>query len=189
MSELLPGRYKGRIVGCDSGAVGDNNTPLAKLFFKLEEGGKVLPWTGWFSDKVNQKTGKTYTELVIEKLLECGFSGKCVSEMSNPKVEASNLFNTEKVWDLDIDFQTDKNGAKTNYFEVNWINDPEKAMSSKLDHTQAVQVFKGMNLGGEIARIRKGMPVDAKKVKQAQDNMQQNTSPANQDFTADDIPF
>lgn len=193
MSELLPGRYKGRIAGCDSGAVGENKTPLAKLFFKLEEGGKVLPWTGWFSDKVNQKTGKTYTELVIEKLLACGFTGKCVSEMSNPKLDINAMFNTEKVWDLDIDFQEDKHGVKTKYFEVNWINDPDKSASSKLDHAQAVQVFKGMNLGGEIARIRKGMPVDAKKVKDVQDQQmqeQQTFTPAqDSNFTADDIPF
>lgn len=187
MSELLPGRYKGRIVGCDSGAVGDNQAPLAKLFFKLEDHGKVITWTGWFSDKVNQKTDKTYTELVIEKLLECGFTGKCVSEMSNPSNDINTVFNTEKIWDLDIDYQTDKNGVKTKYFEVNWINDPEKSMSSKLDHTQAVQVFKGMNLSGEIARIRKGMPVDAKKVKQVQD--QQMQEPTQSNFAADDIPF
>ena len=117
MSELKPGRYKGSIVGCDSGTVGENNTPLAKLFFKIEEVNKTITWTGWFSDKVNAKTDKTYTELVIEKLIECGFTGKCVSEMSNPKADPSTLFNTEKVWDLDVDYQTDKNGNKTKYFE------------------------------------------------------------------------
>lgn len=168
---LLPGNYKGRIVGMDSGAVGENNTPLVKIFFKVED--KTLPWTGWFSTKVNQKTGKTYTELVIEKLLDLGFSGKCVSEMSDPNKDVNNLFNTSKEWDLEIDFQKDRNDIPTQYLEVKWINDPDKPSTSKLDHKQSVQVFSGMNIKGEIARLRKGRPVDAPK----------------QDVTPNDIPF
>lgn len=186
-TNLMPGRYQGRIVACDSGAVGTNKTPLAKLFFKLEETGKTLPWTGWFSDKVNQKTGKTYTELVIEKLIECGFTGKCVSEMSNPNAVISDLFDTDKVWNLDIDHQTDKDGKKTEYFEVNWINDPEKTGTSKLDHVEAISVFKGMNLGGQIAKLRKGAKPTPKKKpvkKEADYNIASDAS-----FTADDIPF
>ena len=176
-NELTPGRHQGRIVGIDSGPVGQNNTPVAKLFFEIDGIRKVVSWSGWFSEKVNQRTNKTYTQLVLEKLIECGFSGKCVSEMSDRSKRVEELFNTEKVWDLDIDYQTDKDGNVTQYFEVKWINDPDKPFTSKLDHGQAVQTFKGMNIGGELARLR-------------QNNKTETENEQLPDGTAaDDIPF
>ena len=171
----MPGRYKGKIVDCDSGAVGANNTPLVKLMFKLGFNDKVLTWTGWFSDKVNQKTGKTYTELVLEKLVQCGFTGKCPSEMAKNKKDINKLFDTEKEWDLDIDYQEDKDGKKTKYFEVKWINNPKKSM--KLDENKSVEVFKRMNLAGELARIKKSAPVNVKTVVEAQSKINESEIP------------
>lgn len=181
MENFMPGYYEGKIVKVDSGAVGENKTPLVKVFFKIESLNAVVPWTGWFSDKTNAKTGKTYTELVIEKLVQLGFLGKCVSEMAEPNADVSKLFkNPEKVWSLDVDFQTDRNGQKTKYLEVKWINDPEKSGTSKLDHAQSVEVFKGMGIKGLLSQARKNAPVDAKEVKKAQ-GLAANV--------ADDLPF
>lgn len=159
MSEMLPGSYKGKVCGMDSGAVGANKTPVAKVIFLLENGKKVT-WTGWFSEKTNQKTGKTYSQLVVEKLVDLGFTGSCVSVMSNPSVNVDEVFNTSKEWDLEIDYQKDKNGEVTKYFEVKWINDPDKASSSKLDHVEATTVFKGMNLSGLIKQAQKEASAD-----------------------------
>lgn len=174
---MMPGRFKGKIAGCDSGAVGANNAPMAKLFFKLEGETGLYPHTMWFSDKVNEKTGKTYTELVVEKLIEHGFRGKCVSEMSDEKIDVSDLFDTEKEWDIEIDYQVGKDGQITKYFEAKWVNDPEKSGTSKLDHAKAVSVFKGMGLGGMIAQKRGA-------VKKTE------TAPGTtENFAADEIPF
>lgn len=177
-NDLMPGRYKGKIVSCDSGAVGVNKTPIVKLSFKLAEVGKILTWTGWFSDKVNPRSGKTYAQLVVDQLVDCGFSGVCPSEMSAPNVSVSTLFDTEKEWNLDVGYKTDKDGNQTKYFEIKWINDPDRTSSSKLDHVEAISVFKGMNLGGMIMQARNGKP--APKTKAPAKTFQVNP---------DDIPF
>ena len=203
----MPGSYKGHIVDCDAGAVGANNTPLVKVVFKLETGDKVT-WTGWFSDKVNEKTGKTYTELVVDKLVSMGFSGKCVSEMSSLERNVPTLFDTNKVWDLEIDYQTDKDGKILEYFEVKWINDPEKQGTSKLDHVNAVTVFRGMKLGGLLTQAKKNAParVEAKQEIEVNQAAKAMPTPATgspkaqiiekelpahtgSDLTMDDIPF
>lgn len=157
MNEFKPGTYKGTVCGMDSGAVGQNGTLCAKILFNVPEINKKVAWTGWFSDKVNEKTGKTYTELLLEKLLELGFTGNCVSEMSDPSKKVENLFNVDKEWDLEIDFQVDRDGVVTSYLEVRWINDPERSFNSKLDHTKAVEGFRGMNIKGELMRLRSQM--------------------------------
>jgi len=199
MSELMPGIYKGKVVGCDAGGVGDNNTPVVKIAFKLTESNKTVVWQGWMSEKVNEKTGKSYKQLVIEKLIELGFAGSCLSELADPKARTDILFNIEKEWDLDISFQVDKNGVQTKYLQVDWINDPNR-QPVKFDHVKSVQLFKGMNVAGDIARIRNEMGAQ-KPAQQAQmpmnnnNNYQQQQQPNNyqmqnnNNINQNDVPF
>jgi len=162
---MNPGTHKGKIVGCDAGVVGQNKTPVVKIFFEVE--GKKIPWTGWFSEKTNEKTGKTYSELVIEKLVELGFSGKCISEMSDPNKSAQQLFDCDFEWDLEIDFQTDKNGEKTKYMEVRWINNPNKGF--KFNHQDSVEAFAGMK--GLLAQAKQTVIKPKKQDKPASDDI------------------
>lgn len=188
----MPGSWKGRVVDCDAGAVGVNNTPLVKVVFEVE--GKKLPWTGWFSDKINEKTNKTYTQLNIEQLVALGFNGKCVSEMSLPGKNVETLFDTNKVWNLEVDYQTDKNGKILEYLEVKWINDPNSGGTSKLDHATAVTTFKGMNLGGMLNQAKRNAPkrVEAKEEIVAKEYTMDETAtsePAAAEYDNSDIPF
>lgn len=154
--DFMPGIYRGSVQSVILDQVGSNNTLVAKVSFNVPDLGKTVTWSGWFSDKVNQKTNKTYSQLVVEKLVDLGFNGNTLADIVEGNTMA--LFNTEKVWNLDIDWQVDRDNVRTGYLEVKWINDPDKQYTSKLNRAQAVQATKGYD--GLLMKARANTPVN-----------------------------
>ena len=178
-NEFKVGSYKGKIINCDSGAVGPNNSPLVKVFFQIEGTNRTVPWTGWFSNKTD-KNGESSTSRVLKKLVELGFTGECVSELSKPDKDIHSLFNTGKVWNLEISKQVAQDGTVTKYFQIDWINDPEGSGSNKLDYVNSVSVFKGIK--GALMQAKRDAGV------KTTNNAPSNSAPQ-LDHNGNEIPF
>ena len=189
-TQRLPeGIYSGKICAADAGVVGVNNSPLVKVYFKIEEYKYPIQWTGWFSSKLNEKRNVPHMEIVVEKLMELGFSGRCPSELADPKRNVAELLNTNKTWSLDIVYETDQDGKIRKYPEVKWINDPETSGSPKLDHAQAVQTFQGLRLPGLVTKIKGQMGTQGQGQGQQDYTTDKGYMDGPPNYTADDIPF
>lgn len=151
------GRHSGKIVECDTKIVGEKETRLCEVTFELEAGEKVK-WTGWFSEKINARTNKTYTELVIDQLLILGFKSECLSELANPKIKIETIFDCKKTWSLDITRQTNKNGEVLDFFCVSRIFDnEEKSFENKNEETykETKNAFAQTNIKAMLATAKR----------------------------------
>ena len=148
---MKPGTYNGKICGCTIDIVGEKQTACFKIKFdiKYDEDQRFFStWQGWCSDKVNEKTGKTYTQLAVDKIVSLGFKGNDLTDMASQK-PVGDLFDTEKEYEVVVEYQKDINGNETKYLQVRFINTWTKPPMNKI-----VEITHGLSLPGELARAR-----------------------------------
>ena len=172
---FTPGLYKGKITACNIKVVGEKETTVVEIEFQVIGVGRVR-WNGWFSSKVNEKTKKTYTQLVIQNIAKLGFAGKDIEEMADPKRNIDDLFDTDREWDVDVDWQEDRDGNRTKYKRISRImfGGDSRSEENKFD---VIKKFKGMNLRGELLKAREESKVEPT-------NRSDSSS-----FKSDDVPF
>ena len=115
---LEPGKYKGKIMGCVLDVIGEKKTPCIKITFDVN--GEEVEWTGWFSPKLNERTGKTYAQLVMDTVLKLGYQGRNIQEVS--VIPVDELFHTQKEFSVTIGYQTKKDGTDSAFLEIKYIN-------------------------------------------------------------------
>lgn len=121
---VLPEQTVGKIVGATMREVGTKKSLCVEILFKSKEVQQKIKWKGWLSNKVNESTGKTYTQLVIEQLKTLSYKNNDVSLLAYPDARIDELFDVDREWELaDVHYDTDSEGKETKYVVASWIND------------------------------------------------------------------
>jgi hypothetical protein len=170
--ELQGGNYSAKAVDCWIMRSGDKGTLGACIEFKLTDHNKKVRWTGWLTDAAKGRT--------IDSLLSCGFIGNRVADLAN----GISMLDSNLVVDLSckVEEYTNNSGKIIRYLKANFIN--TGAAKDKLEYSEAVQAFKGMEIDGELIRQRK-----ERGIKTPPRQETQYTPNTDVNFSADDIPF
>ena len=187
--EFKIGSYEAKVSGCNFKIIGEKETPMVEIAFKLEEESKTIRWNSFLTETILQQKGISVAENTVNQLIDLGFRGKDVIDMADPNRPVHELFDVEKIWNVEVDYQTDRNGVKTKYLEVKWFNDPNKQSMRKdkvsFDETRQVMKGKGMSFAGLFMKNRKGQPKQESK----QDSNAAASSGANTDVNGKPLPF
>ena len=109
------GRYKARAEGIVVlGNSKDKGTPFIEFYLQIAEGeekGKRVRWTGYFTEKTQERT--------IDALQTCGWAGDDLSEFSDGHLHGLDANEVEIVTELE---EYEKNGEKKTTPRVKWIN-------------------------------------------------------------------
>jgi hypothetical protein len=174
---MKTGKNKCIITDMGVGESKEKKTPYYVIGFENEEGESI--------DYIAYLTENT-AERQLKVLADLGYKGKSLADMADTNKKVSDLFPAleEAIYVVveEEGYTTDDGIQKTRKV-AKWVNVGERGGVSKLEHKQAVTVFKALSFDGDLARIRQGQaaPKAAKKP---------DTKPApNSDFVADDIPF
>ena len=148
----------------------------------MRELGRSFSYDLFLGNKVVGETGKTSTQLTIEKLLKMGYRGNSLDEAADPSIAITTLFDTAKNHDLYMDWQR-KDGVATKYFKI--ISANTGMNKSKEQQQYVIEKFKGMGIQGDfiIAKSKTSYLESEKTDKEILDQK------GNESFTEDDIPF
>lgn len=188
MAKLLPeGVISASVIGCFAGKSGNKETPFFAIEFFTDEG--TIDFIQYLTEKTRERA--------METLINLGFMGKKVSDLANDDLAVGELFDTdvedinitiehEQVCDKEGNEKFDANGEAVMRHKVKWVN-VGKSGFSKVDHKEAVVMFKGLNIDGELTRMRKARGVTVKKLeKPITEETAVDSSPS---FDNDDVPF
>jgi hypothetical protein len=91
---LNEGKHKVQIIGSFTGESAEKKTPYVGVELETESG-EYIDWIGYMSDnEFTKKNGEktTMTKENLKVLLQIGFQGKKISDLSNPDYSINDLF-------------------------------------------------------------------------------------------------
>lgn len=147
-----------KIVGSYTGMSPEKKTPFIAIEFENEEG-ESMDWVAWLTPKTDEKEGTA--KRVLTTLVEIGFIGKSLADLSDPKKKMSDLFSAEtpsgETIDLVVEDETyeDSEGNEKVKQIIKWVNVGNQGGLSKFDHATAVTTFKSLSFDGDLIGIKK----------------------------------
>lgn len=114
MSEGKTGYLECVAAGEPEFIVSSKGTEGVSVMLKLEDGTR-LTWTGWLTDKVSPKDGKTGAERAAEALALLGYDA--ATGVMTPKTA---------IVDVQLETYTDDNGVEKTSRKPAWIIDPNR---------------------------------------------------------------
>lgn len=144
---LQEGKHKVEIIGSFTGESSEKKTPYIGVELETEDG-EFIEWVGYMSDKEFTKQNgeiSTMTKENLKTLLQIGFQGKKIADLSNADLSITDLFAVNPKLTVTIKHEDYENAAGeikkkpvVHYFDVGF--GVEKA-----DHKKSVQIFKSGN--------------------------------------------
>lgn len=168
--------YKVKIIGSYTGESPEKKTP----FFALEletECGQFIDWVQYITDG-NKKIG-------LQSLVNAGFIGKKLSDLSNPKLAIEDLFSEEDKLTAVIEHEewTDDEGEIKHTPKVKWLNNGSSG-PAKAEYKDAVKMFAGKSFDGMLKELQGKVKTKSTKTKS-----EPAEERAGDDLTDDDVPF
>lgn len=136
-----------KIIETFTGASSKKGTPYVGINFLLE-GNHEMETALYFTDNTSDRN--------LKVLLDLGFIGKRLSDLSDPSKTVDDLF--KSVADINVTIEHehfDKNDGTTGVKAViKWINVGSVGFD-KVDHAKSVSIFAGLSFNGELMKMRK----------------------------------
>lgn len=169
---LEPGKYLANVEEFGIIKSAQKGTPGLNVKFKLKDSGQNAYWTQWLTANTMER--------IVENLVETGLlKTKKFSDLAEGVNGGGMCLDTE-VEIVIVHEPYEKDGEQKVAVKVEFVNKPgSRGMQNTLAKADAVTALAGLNLDAEIlaAQQKTGVKVEEK------------TAPADQNFTADDIPF
>lgn len=148
-----------KIVGCGTGqSNNEKKTPYYTIEFENQEGDSI--------EAIQYLTENT-KDRVLKTLVDIGFLGKRIADLSDPKKSIKDLFGPtaepisitvkeeQVLKDGTLQWKDDAKTVPKMRQVVEWINVGEGGGISKFEHSQAVSVFASLTFDAEIQSLRK----------------------------------
>lgn len=190
---LREGTHKCKVVGCYTGESSEKKTPFFGIEFETIEDQESIYWNAYLSNTKFKKSGKevTLAEANLETLIQLGFKGKRISDLSDESKGFLDLFDiisdTISVVIEHEEYTTDdgemKTAARVKFVNVGYGN------MNKFDHKQAVAKFKSLTFDGELMSLRKKVSAPKKAEPESEAEKPATKPEASADYNDDDIPF
>ena len=150
---MQAGKHKNvKIIGAFLGESKEKKTPYFGIEFQNQDG-ETIEHAFYLTEKTQDRQ--------IETLAKMGYKGKSISDMANPKLKISDLFNAPvepiELAVIEEEYTTEDGEIKTKTV-VQWVNIGSKGGLSKLDHGAAMVLFQSKAFDGLLMQKRKEIP-------------------------------
>lgn len=184
---ISEGNHKVKVVGCFTGESAEKKTPYYGIEFETKDG-ESINWLAYLTDTSFMKGGKetTMKKENMKTLVQLGFCGRSLADLSNTEKKISELFNEVDGINILVEheeYTNEETGEVKTAAKVKFVN--VGYGPNKFDHKQAVVKFKSLGLDGELLKLQKELGVKSTKKSEPKEETESEST----ELSADDIPF